>query len=49
MLNKAVFKQTLTQNWKLWLIFTAVTALIGALIINTFDPHSMGGIIHKNM
>jgi len=41
MLNKAVFKQTLTQNWKLWLIFTVVASAIAAAIIGTFDPHAM--------
>jgi len=41
MLNKAVFKQTLVQNWKLWLIFTLVASAIAAAIINTFDPHAM--------
>ncbi|MCL2366159.1 MAG: hypothetical protein FWC75_03830 [Oscillospiraceae bacterium] len=41
MLNKAVFKQTLVQNWKLWLIFTVVASAIAAAIINTFDPHAM--------
>ena len=41
MFNKTVFKQTFLQNWKLWLIFTAVLSLIGALIMRTFDPHAM--------
>ena len=41
MLSKSVFKQTLRQNWKLWLIFTVVAAGIAAAIINTFDPHAM--------
>ena len=41
MLSKAVFKQTLSQNWKLWLIFTVVASGIAAAIINTFDPHAM--------
>ncbi|MCL2353646.1 MAG: hypothetical protein FWC69_03340 [Defluviitaleaceae bacterium] len=41
MFSKSVFKQTLSQNWKLWLILTTVSTLIGVLIINTFDPHAM--------
>ena len=41
MLSKSVFKQTLVQNWKLWLIFTLVASGIAAAIINTFDPHAM--------
>jgi len=41
MFNKTVFKQTLKQNWKLWLIFTLVAAAISMAIINTFDPHAM--------
>ena len=41
MFNKTVFKQTFLQNWKLWLIFTAVLSLIGALIMRTFNPHAM--------
>ncbi|MCL2855043.1 MAG: hypothetical protein FWE21_05425 [Defluviitaleaceae bacterium] len=41
MLSKAVFKQTLSQNWKLWVILTAVTSVIAVMIIRTFDPHAM--------
>ena len=41
MFGKAIFKQTLRQNWKLWLIFTLVASGIAAAIINTFDPHAM--------
>ena len=41
MFSKAIFKQTLRQNWKLWLIFTVVASGIAAAIINTFDPHAM--------
>ena len=41
MLSKAIFKQAISQNWKLWLILTLVTSGIGVAIINTFDPHAM--------
>ena len=41
MFSKAIFKQTLSQNWKLWLIFTLVTTAISVAIINTFDPQAM--------
>ena len=38
MFSKTIFKQTLQQNWKLWAIFTALTAVMGAVIIMVFDP-----------
>ena len=41
MFSKTLFKQSLIQNWKLWLIITIVTSAICILIINTFDPHAM--------
>ena len=41
MFSKAIFKQTLSQNWKLWLVFTLVTTAISVAIINTFDPQAM--------
>jgi len=41
MFNKTIFKQTLAQNWKLWLIFTVVASAISIAIISTFDPHAM--------
>ena len=40
-MSKALLKQTLKQNWKLWLIFTLVASAIAAAIINTFDPQAM--------
>jgi len=41
MFSKTIFKQTLKQNWKLWAIFTALTAVMGAVIITVFDPRMM--------
>ena len=38
MFSKTIFKQTLRQNWKLWAIFTALTAAISAVFIAVFDP-----------
>ena len=38
MFSKTVFKQTLKQNWKLWAVFTALTAVMSAVIITVFDP-----------
>ena len=38
MFSKTIFKQTLQQNWKLWAIFTALTATMGAVIIAVFNP-----------
>jgi len=38
MFNKTIFKQTLKQNWKLWLILTALMALMVSAMIATFDP-----------
>lgn len=41
MFSKTIFKQTLKQNWKLWAIFTALTAIMGAIFIAIFDPQMM--------
>jgi len=38
MFSKTIFKQTLGQNWKLWAVFTAITAIMSAVIISVFDP-----------
>jgi len=38
MFSKTIFKQTLKQNWKLWAIFTSLTAIMGAVIMFVFDP-----------
>jgi len=38
MFSKTIFKQTLKQNWKLWAIFTALSAVMVAVIIAVFDP-----------
>lgn len=38
MFSSTIFKQTLKQNWKLWAIFTALTAAIAAVFIAVFDP-----------
>jgi len=41
MFNKTIFKQTLKQNWKLWAIFTAITAAMGGMIIAVFNPEQI--------
>ena len=41
MFSKTIFKQTLKQNWKLWAIFTALSAVMSAVIIAVFDPKMM--------
>jgi len=38
MFSKTIYKQTLKQNWKLWAISTALTTLMSAAIIASFDP-----------
>ncbi|MCL1964968.1 MAG: hypothetical protein FWF69_07905 [Firmicutes bacterium] len=38
MFSKTIFKQTLTQNWKLWAAFTGLTAIMSAVIIAVYDP-----------
>lgn len=38
MFSSTIFKQTLKQNWKLWAIFTALTAAIASVFIAVFDP-----------
>ena len=44
MFSKTIFKQTFKQNWKLWAVFTALTALIAAVFIAIFDPQTMQGM-----
>ncbi|MDR1410098.1 MAG: ABC transporter permease [Oscillospiraceae bacterium] len=38
MFSKTIFKQTLRSNWKLWAIFTAIMAVLSALVIVVYDP-----------
>ena len=38
MFSKTIFKQTLKSNYKLWMIFTAVMALMSAIVIAVYDP-----------
>ncbi|MDR1355678.1 MAG: ABC-2 transporter permease [Propionibacteriaceae bacterium] len=38
MFNKTIFKQTLASNWKLWGIFTAIMAILSAMVIAVYDP-----------
>jgi ABC-2 type transport system permease protein len=38
MFSKTIFKQTLNQNWKLWAIFTALSAVMSAVVIAVYDP-----------
>ena len=38
MFSKTIFKQTMKQNWKLWAIFTALTTLMSAAMIGSFNP-----------
>ena len=45
MFSKTIFKQTLRQNWKLWAIFTALSALMSAVIIAVYDPRMFQTII----
>ena len=45
MFSKAIFKQTLKSNGKLWLIFTAVMCIMSALIIGVFDPQMINTLM----
>lgn len=38
MFSKTIFKQTLKSNYKLWAIFTAIMAVMSALVIAVYDP-----------
>jgi ABC-2 type transport system permease protein len=38
MFSKTIFKQTLKSNYKLWTIFTAIMAVMSALVIAVYDP-----------
>lgn len=51
MLSKAIFKQTLKSNYKLWIIFTTIMCVMSALIIAVFDPKMFSGMTDmvKNM
>ena len=37
MFSKAIFKQTVKENWKLWAIFTAILSAFLFMTISTFD------------
>ncbi|MDR1189430.1 MAG: ABC transporter permease [Bifidobacteriaceae bacterium] len=38
MFSKTIFKQTLRSNWKLWAVFTALSAAMSAVVIAVYDP-----------
>lgn len=44
MFSKTLFKQTVKQNWKLWAVFTALTAIIASVFIAIYDPKTMQGM-----
>lgn len=44
MFNKTIFKQTMKANLKLWLIFTIVVSVLGAVLIAVFDESTIGGL-----
>lgn len=44
MFSFTIFKQTLKQNWKLWAIFTLLTAIIASVFIGIYDPQTMQGM-----
>ncbi|OXM16361.1 ABC transporter permease [Paenibacillus herberti] len=48
MLSKAIFKQTLKSNIKLWLIFTVIMTVLHVLLIVVFNPSTisdMSGLV----
>jgi ABC-2 type transport system permease protein len=45
MFSKTIFKQTLRQNWKLWAIFTGLTAVMSAVVIAVYDPKMIQSIM----
>lgn len=46
MFSKTIFKQTLESNYKLWLIFTAVMALMSAIVIAVYDPKMISSMMN---
>lgn len=44
MFNKTIFKQTLKENIKLWLIFTVVTSVVLAILVVVFEPTTISGM-----
>ncbi|MDR0853308.1 MAG: ABC transporter permease [Clostridiales Family XIII bacterium] len=45
MFSKTIFKQTLRSNWKLWAVFTAIMAIMSAVVIAVYDPKMIQGMI----
>jgi len=45
MFSKAIFKQTLKSNWKLWAIFTAIMCVMSTMIIAVFDPKMISSMM----
>ena len=45
MFSKAIFKQTLKANWKLWTIFTTIMCVLSAVIIGVFDPKMISSMM----
>ncbi|MGU3472538.1 ABC transporter permease subunit [Paenibacillus sp. D51F] len=41
MLSKAIFKQTLKANMKLWLVFTVIMTVFHVVLIAVFDPSTI--------
>ena len=46
MFSKTIFKQTLQANYKLWIIFTAVMALMSAIVIAVYDPKMISSMMN---
>ncbi|MFL0401247.1 ABC transporter permease subunit [Bacillus nitratireducens] len=44
MFSKAIFKQTLKANLKLWIIFTIITSAMLAVMIAVFEPTTITGM-----
>lgn len=45
MFSKAIFKQTLKANIKLWLIFTIITSVFLAILIAVFEPKTISDVM----
>jgi ABC-2 type transport system permease protein len=44
MISTTIFKQTLKENLKLWLIFTIILCSLNAVLIAVFDPSTINGM-----
>ena len=45
MFSKTIFKQTFKANYKLWIVFTLITSILGGVVIAVFDPQTISSMM----